>query len=281
MDLRPSGNSAHITPLIILDRHLQSSTFRKNSNRFSPCATVVKLLPQAGETAVVIAASSRESNCLGGAMQTRRGLRLPLGVVVGFLALVGVGASATHYLQEPYNPGFLRFPTIVALHVVLGGVYLALAPFQLVKRIRSRHPGYHRRVGRLLVAVGLVAGVTALFMGLVIPFSGWAERVIIGLFGGFFLFALVKGFLHVRAGRVALHREWMIRAFALGLSIATMRLIFVPTLLIVADPTHGQIALLSVSSFAAAFVLNTTVAELWIRATRRSNAPTAGEVKAA
>jgi hypothetical protein len=119
-------------------------------------------------------------------------------------------------------------------------------------------------------------------MGLVIPFSGWGERVIIGLFGGLFLFALVKGLLHVRAGRVALHREWMIRAFALGLSIATMRLIFVPTLLIVADPNHGQIALLSVSSFAAAFVMNTTVAELWIRATRRSIAPTtAGEVNAA
>jgi hypothetical protein len=61
-------------------------------------------------------------------------MRLPLGVVVGFLALVGVGASATHYLQEPYNPGFLQFPTIVALHVVLGGVYLALAPFQFVGR---------------------------------------------------------------------------------------------------------------------------------------------------
>ena len=30
-----------------------------------------------------------------------------LGVAVGFLALIGVGASATHYLQEPYNPGFL------------------------------------------------------------------------------------------------------------------------------------------------------------------------------
>jgi nitrate reductase gamma subunit len=102
-------------------------------------------------------------------METRRAMRLPLGVVVGFLALVGVGASATHYLQEPYNPGFLQFPTIVALHVVLGGVYLALAPFQFVGRIRSQHLGYHRRAGRLLVAVGLVAGVTGLFLGLVIP----------------------------------------------------------------------------------------------------------------
>jgi uncharacterized membrane protein len=210
-------------------------------------------------------------------METRRDVRLPLGVVVGFLALVGVGASATHYLQEPYNPGFLRFPTIVALHVVLGGVYLALAPFQFVERIRSRHLGYHRWAGRLLVAVGLVAGITALFMGFVIPFSGWGERVIIGLFGSLFLFSLVRGFLHVRAGRVALHREWMIRAFAVGLSIATMRLIFVPALMIAS--THAQITALSLLSFAAAFALNTTVAELWIRATRRSGAPGTGEVK--
>jgi uncharacterized membrane protein len=212
-------------------------------------------------------------------METRGAMRLPLGVVVGFLALVGVGASATHYLQEPYNPGFLQFPTIVVLHVVLGGVYLALAPFQFVGRIRSQHLGYHRRAGRLLVAVGLVAGVTGLFLGLVIPFSGWGERVIIGLFGSLFLFALVKGFLHARAGRVALHREWMIRAFAIGLSIATMRLIFVPALIMAS--THAQITTLAVSSFAAAFVLHAAVAELWIRATRRSGAPRAGEVKAA
>jgi hypothetical protein len=84
-----------------------------------------------------------------------------LGVVVGFLVLGGVGASAAHYLQEPYNPSFLEFPTVVALHVVLGGVYLALAPFQFVKRIRYRHLGYHRWAGRLLITVGLVVGVTA------------------------------------------------------------------------------------------------------------------------
>ena len=46
-----------------------------------------------------------------------------------------------HYLQEPYNPGFIRFPTIVALHVILGGVYLMLAPLKFVKRIRSRQIG--------------------------------------------------------------------------------------------------------------------------------------------
>jgi uncharacterized membrane protein len=212
---------------------------------------------------------------------TSKDMGWSLGVVIGFLTFVGVGASVTHYLQEPYNPGFLRFPTITALHVVLGGFYLALAPFQFVRIVRSRHLRFHRWAGRMLVTVGMVVGVTALFMGFVIPFSGWGERVIIGLFGGLFLVALVKGFLHVRAGRVALHREWMIRAFTIGLSIATMRLIFVPALIIVATPTDAQIAVLSNASFAAAFVLHTSVAELWIRATRRSVSGADAEVKAA
>jgi len=118
-------------------------------------------------------------------------------------------------------------------------------------------------------------------MGLEVPFSGWLERVVIGLFESLFLYALVKGFLHVRAGRVALHREWMIRAFAIGLSIATMRLIFVPALIIVAGPTDAQIAALSTSSFAVAFVLHASVAEAWIPATSRSGVPRPGEVKAA
>jgi hypothetical protein len=40
-------------------------------------------------------------------------------------------------------------------------------------------------------------------MGFVIPIAGWTERGYIGVFGAFFLVALVKGFLHIRAGRVA------------------------------------------------------------------------------
>jgi uncharacterized membrane protein len=211
----------------------------------------------------------------------RKGLRWSLGVAVGFLAFVGVAASAAHYLQEPYNSGFSRFPTVVALHVVLGGVYLALAPFQFVKRIRSRHLAYHRRAGRLLVAIGVVVGATALFMGLVIPKGSWPERVVICLFGTVFLVALLKGFVHVRARRVSLHREWMIRAFAIGLAIATARLIFFPALLItMTDPTDRWFGTLLVVALAVAFVLHAFVAEIWIRATRGSGVLSGGEAKA-
>jgi hypothetical protein len=43
------------------------------------------------------------------------------------------------------------------------------------------------------------------------------------LFGAFFLFALGKAVWHIRRKEVALHREWMIRAFAVGLAVATIR----------------------------------------------------------
>src|SRR5260370_38533924 len=43
------------------------------------------------------------------------------------------------------------------------------------------------------------------------------------LFATFFLFALCKAFWHIRKREVALHREWMIRAFSVGLAVATIR----------------------------------------------------------
>jgi hypothetical protein len=75
-------------------------------------------------------------------------------VVVGFLALGGVGAATTQYLYEPYNPGFLKYPTIVALHVVLGGLYLmvafvlhsSLAEVWIRLTLRSSGPGSSTKI---------------------------------------------------------------------------------------------------------------------------------------
>jgi predicted membrane protein DUF2306 len=106
-------------------------------------------------------------------------------------------------------------------------------------------------------------------MGLVIPFSGWIERVYTGLFRTLFILALIQGFVHIRAGRVASHREWMIRAFAIGLSIDTQRLIFIPALLVVTDPTQGQLQTLSAATFLLAFVAHASIAEAWIRFTQK------------
>lgn len=199
-----------------------------------------------------------------------------LRIVVSLLALIGIGASVAHYWVEPYNPGFRHYATITALHVILGAVYLALAPLQFVQQIRRRWQGYHRWAGRLLISIGLVIGITALFMGIVFPTAGWPQSIVNSFFGILFLVALVLGFVHVRAGRIALHREWMIRAFAIGLAIATTRLISVPAIIWLDEPTERQAELIVLGSFTVSFILHASFAEWWIRHTRNRGNPATG-----
>lgn len=188
--------------------------------------------------------------------------------IAGLLCVLGIGASVNHFLSTPYNPGFVEHPLITGLHVVLGALYLSIAPFQFVARIRDRWPRYHRLAGRVGVTIGLVVGVSAFFLATVIPTSGWSERIIVGGFAIFFTFSIARALLLARAGRYAVHREWMIRAFSIGMSIATMRLMFVPALIATGGPTVEQIQLFSIVTFTIAFVIHATGAELWIRATR-------------
>lgn len=188
-------------------------------------------------------------------------------ITVAILATTGVAAGIVHFFNDPYNPGFLEHPNVVKMHAALGAVYLALAPFQFLVKVRSRWPGYHRAVGRLLTSIGLVIGLSAIFIGLVIPYSGLSEQVVIGVFGIFFVVSLANAFLSIRNRDIDRHREWMIRAFSIGLSVATMRLIFIPALIIVGANDETARAL-SIFSFTISFALHATVAELWIRHTR-------------
>ena len=191
-------------------------------------------------------------------------MRIFLAIVVGFLAVTGIGASVMHYLREPYNEGFLDHPLITGAHVVLGGIYLAIAPFQFISSIRNRFLDYHRWAGRFLAAVGLIVGASAFFLAVVVPFSGWFESLINGAFAVWFFFALIQGVLYIRVGNVDKHREWMLRAFAVGLAIATMRLIFVPALIYTNAVENGGAARLSIISFTIALVTHALFAEFWI-----------------
>src|SRR5260370_1378403 len=65
--------------------------------------------------------------------------------------------------------------------------------------------------------------VSALIMSFQMAIGGANETAATTLFALVFLFALTKAFLHIRRREIAQHREWMIRAFAVGLAVATVR----------------------------------------------------------
>lgn len=196
-------------------------------------------------------------------------------ILVIFLMQVGLGAVVMHFLRAPYNPGFAEFPGVTIMHVVLGGVFVLLAPFQFVASIRQRCLAYHRWAGRVLVLVGAIVGLTAIFMAVVIPFSGNPERLINGSFGLIFLTCIWKAVTAIRRRDVRAHRQWMTRAMAMGLAPATMRLLFIPGVMLLkpAASDVATLAMISIISFSVAFPLHLLVAEAWIRTRHRANAP--------
>jgi uncharacterized membrane protein len=159
---------------------------------------------------------------------------------------------------------FVRSGPRVFAHVVTGALFLVAGLLQFSARIRARRPRLHRLSGWALVTLGSVIGTTGVWMGVVDPFST-GERIPAVLIGVVFLVAPSRAIAAIRRGDVARHREWMIRFYAVGLSIVTIRLLGAPTLWLLAPITVGDALTVT---FWAGWLLTQLVAELWIRWTR-------------
>jgi Predicted membrane protein (DUF2306) len=119
---------------------------------------------------------------------------------------------------------YVLHPVAAYFHIVPGVVYLLGAPFQLSRRFRTRHLTWHRRMGRILLPTGFVAGVLSLVVGVWFPYGGSTEASAAVVFGLYFSTALVLAFRAIRGGDVTQHRRWMIRAFAVALGVGTIRI---------------------------------------------------------
>jgi uncharacterized membrane protein len=208
-------------------------------------------------------------------------MRRTLAIATALLALLGIGLSIEHLLDSNHhNPGYYEYPLIIGSHVILGAVYLAIGLPQFASGIRERRPRVHRAMGRAVVAAGIVAGSTAVAATVLFPYHGPIALPLVGPWACWFVAALARGFWLARRRRFSAHREWMIRAFAIGTSIATMRLIFVPALLLAGESGEERARWLSLFSFMTGFIVHSVVAEMWIRRTRGRRAPSRLRTKA-
>lgn len=214
-------------------------------------------------------------------MKPRKSIvRLLWGLVI-FLALVGVAAATRRAIvlffpatgTASRNPaaaldtGFARNRTLTLVHIFPGFLFMILGPLQFVRRIRSRHLRFHRWSGRVFVSLGIVIGVSALAMSYTTSIGGANETAATTLFAIIFLFDLVKACVHIRRREIAQHREWMIRAYAIGLAVATVRPI-VGVFFATSPFTHLTPKEFFGTAFWLGFTLNFIAAEAWINYTR-------------
>lgn len=160
---------------------------------------------------------------------------------------------------------------------------------------RARYLGFHRLNGKIYIASAYIVGVSALIMSFVLsPIGGINQAAATILFAILFLISLSKawwykadhrsaarraiishfrpkGNFHVdpeaeniRHKQVALHREWMIRAFSIGLAIGTIRPIMVLFFAFSGLPPQVFFG----TAFWIGFTLHTLAAEIWINYSR-------------
>ncbi len=170
-----------------------------------------------------------------------------------------VGASVT-----AQNARFVASPLPVVLHIVGSLLFSIGGALQFFPYLRQSHPALHRRLGRVLVAFGMLSALSGLWMTLFYPratmnFDGPALQAIrLGVGLGMVL-ALWLGFLAAVQRRMANHRQWMLRAYALGLGAGTQVLTHLPWFLFPAwqGETFRTICM------SAGWLINLAVAE-WI-----------------
>jgi uncharacterized membrane protein len=224
---------------------------------------------------------------MGPGIRLRRAVR---GAVI-FLALIGIAvvvrravklvpivingyhppAAASNPVAAQFIPLddlFAHYPVLTLIHIVPGLLFMILGPLQFSSTIRARHIQWHRWSGRVFVVCSVVIGISALIMSFGMPaIGGVNQAAATTLFAMFFLFALCKAFWHIRRREIALHREWMIRAFATGLAVATIRPIigiFFATSRLTGLTPHEFFG----TAFWIGFTLQLIAAEAWIHATQ-------------
>jgi hypothetical protein len=110
------------------------------------------------------------------------------------------------------------------LHITGGTVALLTGPWQFWTGLRRRHLQIHRWTGRLFllgVAMGITGSVGLAFMAV----GYWAFEV--GLMGlaTAWLVTTFMAYYSIRKGPVALHKEWMVRAYVVTFAFVFFRIL--------------------------------------------------------
>src|SRR5258708_2857719 len=115
----------------------------------------------------------------------------------------------------------------VFAHAVPALVFVLLGPWQFVRRVRARWLWLHRWSGRVFVATGAILALAGIVLGFTtaLGYGGVTETSAAIAMSTVLLVCLGKAVAHVRNHRIAQHREWMIRAFAAGLTAGTVPLL--------------------------------------------------------
>lgn len=150
-------------------------------------------------------------------------------------------------------------------HRILGGILFLLGAFQFESTIRKSAPKTHRFSGYLYILLGFFISLSAAYMAIAVPFSGFTESVLVVAISFVYVAYLSLALKSALFKKFASHREWMIRGYAVASFIYVMRIFSSVFYHVGVHATGPEIF---IASSTLAFGLNCFVAEWWINRTK-------------
>jgi len=131
------------------------------------------------------------------------------------------------------NARFFASPFPVVLHIVASLIFSIGSAFQFFYAPPRSMGGRHKLAGRTLVFCGLLASLTGLWMTQFYPRAitnsdGHALYLVRLVVGGAMTFSICCGLYCANRRDFVSHRNWMIRAYALGLGAGTQVFTHIP-----------------------------------------------------
>ncbi len=163
------------------------------------------------------------------------------------------------------NARFVAAPFPIVLHILSASLFSILGAFQFSSGIRQRSPTWHRVSGRLVVASGIFAAVSGLWMTVTYPIppelQGGLLYAVRAFVSAAMLLSIYCAVAAITRRDIAAHRAWMIRAYALGQGAGMQVVVFLPWMLLIGKPNILQRDVL----MSLAWLINLLVAEMAIQ----------------
>ncbi len=194
---------------------------------------------------------------------------VPLVLALALCTCIPVLTALVHVFQIPtgtYPKDSARLaiaPISWFAHVLAGAAFGITGPVQFVRALSHRFGALHRVSGRIFVLSGAILG----FSGLSLLAQVASQRTPLadiarGVFGLALLIALTLSMAAIRNRDFLRHRAWAIRAYAIGMGLGAVALVFFPIYLITGQPPSG---LASDILFVSSWALTIAFAEVLIR----------------
>lgn len=185
----------------------------------------------------------------------------PIGVPIVLYILSGLtilftAVTSVQMLLDALPPESLRYnatPISFLGHAIGGVAFGIIGPLQFGRVLARKYGRLHRVLGRAFVVAGAFLSLSSLTLLWEFPDTNGvvvnAGRLVFGIALGI---ALIVAMVAIKRRNITAHRDWMIRAYAIGMGATLVSLLFIPIFIITGEPPMGLGAdVLFIGSWAA------------------------------